>query len=370
MKKEIALIGTLMVLLSCQKENDGFVIEGQLRGEIADSSQVLLQKRDSTGRYQPIDTAYILNNAFRFEGQTEKMDMYTMRFESLRSVAAPIVVENISLRFSAPVDSLAYMKVSGSDQNDWLMEYMVHSRSMNEIRKTFQDDMRKAYYEQDSVAYAALVEESKELVQKNIDFAKTFIQEHPQSLMSLSILEDVARRKSLPALTVDSLYQGLDDDLKSRDAGESIREFIEKEKNTSIGALAPDFIGPDPEGNEIILSGVRGKVTLIDFWAAWCKPCRAENPNIRRVYQKYKDQGFTIVGVSLDKESKDWTDAIAQDGLEWNHVSNLMVWQDPIAQMYNVSAIPAAFLLDENGKIVGKDLRGPDLETAVAALLN
>ena len=370
MKKGLALIGTLMVLLSCQKEQDGFVIEGQLRGEIADSSKVLLQKRDSTGRYQPIDTALILNSAFRFEGQAEVVELYTMRFETLRSATVPIVVENTSLQFSAPVDSMVYMKVSGSDQNDWLMEYMIHSREMNEIRKTFQDDMRKAYYDQDSVAYAALVEESKELVEKNIDFAKTFVQEHPKSLMSLSILEDLARRKTLPALTVDSLYQGLDDDLKSRDASKGIREFIEKEKNTSIGAIAPDFIGPDPEGNEVILSGVRGKVTLIDFWAAWCKPCRAENPNIRRVYQKYKDQGFTIVGVSLDKESQDWTAAIEQDGLEWNHVSNLMVWQDPIAQLYNVSAIPAAFLLDEKGKIVGKDLRGPDLENAVSALLN
>ena len=369
MKKEIVFITALLVMLSCQKEQEGYVVEGSLRGEIADSSKVFLQKRDSTGRYQIIDTAYILANSFRFDGDIEEVDLYTMRFESLRSGVVPIVLENAKFRFSAPSDSLSYMKVSGSEQNDWLMEFMDHSRLMSEIGQTLQDDLREAYYSQDSVAYAALVEESNELNEKNLEFAKTFVKEHPKSLMSLVILEGFMQRKNLPVLSLDSLYQGLDEDLKRRDIGQTISKFIAIQKPVGIGAKAPDFRGPNPEGKEVALSGVQGKVTLIDFWAAWCKPCRMENPNIRRVYEKYKDKGFTIVGVSLDRDSEKWKTAIEKDGLDWNHVSNLMVWQDPIAQLYNVSAIPAAFLLDENGHIVNKDLRGPELEKAVAALL-
>jgi len=113
-----------------------------------------------------------------------------------------------------------------------------------------------------------------------------------------------------------------------------------------------------------------GKVTLVDFWAAWCKPCRLENPNVVAVYKKYHDKGLNIVGVSLDKSADDWKKAIQDDGLTWNHVSHIKYFQDPIARLYNVDAIPAAFLLDENGVIIAKNLRGTELEAKVAELLN
>ena len=370
MKKMILGLAVAGLMCSCQKEQQGYEIKGSLKGNVPDSSTVILQKRDTTGIYQPIDTSFIVGNSFLFEGRVEEMDLYTLRFASGRNMAAPIIVENTSLTFSAPIDSLNYMKVRGSEQNEWLMEYIDHSRKINEIGRSFRQDLRRAYEEQDSVAYAALIEESEELVQKNLDFVKTYIREHPASLMSLTIMSDMAQRKTLPALELDSLYQGLDQTLKDRREAKKLKEIIDKNKATSIGATAPDFRGPNPDGQELALSGLRGKVTLVDFWAAWCKPCRMENPNIKQVYEKYKDQGFTVVGVSLDRRAEDWTAAIEQDGLVWNHVSNLMHWQDPIAVLYGVSAIPAAFLLDENGKIVGKDLRGPELENAVAALLD
>ena len=115
---------------------------------------------------------------------------------------------------------------------------------------------------------------------------------------------------------------------------------------------------------------MKGKLTLVDFWAAWCRPCRAENPNIVKVYEKYHDKGFNVIGVSLDRKAEDWKKAIADDGLAWNQVSNLAYFNDPIAKLYNVDAIPAAFLLDENGIIVAKNLRGDALEETVSELLN
>jgi thiol-disulfide isomerase/thioredoxin len=111
-----------------------------------------------------------------------------------------------------------------------------------------------------------------------------------------------------------------------------------------------------------------GKVTLVDFWAAWCRPCRAENPNIVKVYSKYKDKGLSVLGVSLDRNANDWINAIEQDGLTWHHVSNVRYF-DEIAELYNVRAIPASFILDENGVIVAKNLRGPALEAKIAELL-
>src|SRR5690606_10619291 len=125
--------------------------------------------------------------------------------------------------------------------------------------------------------------------------------------------------------------------------------------------MAPDFSGPDPDGNIISLKDVMGKVTLIDFWASWCRPCRIENPNVVRVYNQYKDQGFTVVSVSLDREGQraQWLKAIDDDKMDWHHISSLKFWQEPIAQQYGITSIPMTYLLDETGKIVASNLRGP-----------
>ena len=112
-----------------------------------------------------------------------------------------------------------------------------------------------------------------------------------------------------------------------------------------------------------------GKVTIIDFWASWCKPCRIENPNVVKIYNKYHDKGLNIIGVSLDKTQNSWTKAIADDQLAWNHVSNLKYWQEPIAQQYGVRSIPSTFILDQDGNIVAKNLRGYALENKISELL-
>jgi peroxiredoxin len=173
------------------------------------------------------------------------------------------------------------------------------------------------------------------------------------------------------------LYAALSQEIKDTKPGKKVVELLENKKkseeaskSTAVGAKAPDFSGPNPEGKTIALSEVMGKATLIDFWAAWCRPCRAENPNIVAVYKKYHDKGLNIVGVSLDRTEEAWKKAIADDGLEWHQISNIAYFDDQIAQLYNVSAIPAAFLLDENGVIVAKNLRGPELEAKVAELLD
>ncbi len=137
---------------------------------------------------------------------------------------------------------------------------------------------------------------------------------------------------------------------------------------TSIGVVPPPINLPDPSGKTLSLESLRGKTVLLDFWASWCGPCRKENPNVVKLYNQYKSRGFEILGVSLDKNREQWLQAIKQDGLTWKHVSDLKGWRSQAAQAYSVSAIPKTFLLDESGKIIGKNLRGRSLEAKLAEI--
>ncbi len=144
---------------------------------------------------------------------------------------------------------------------------------------------------------------------------------------------------------------------------------VKRMAGLSVGEEAPDFTLNDPDGKPITLSSLRGKFVLIDFWASWCGPCRQENPNVVRMYDKFKDKGFSIYGVSLDKDANPWKAAIKKDNLTWLHGSDLKFWNSVVAQTYGVKAIPATFLLDKDGKIIAKNLRGPSLEAKLNELL-
>jgi peroxiredoxin len=144
---------------------------------------------------------------------------------------------------------------------------------------------------------------------------------------------------------------------------------IKRIAGVAVGEQAPDFTLNSPDGTAVKLSSLRGKFVLIDFWASWCGPCRMENPNVVRMYDKFKDKGFDIYGVSLDDNEKAWKTAIAKDNLKWQHGSELKKWNSGVAQSYGVNAIPATFLLDKEGKIIAKNLRGPALESKLTELL-
>jgi len=151
---------------------------------------------------------------------------------------------------------------------------------------------------------------------------------------------------------------------------DNLKYKIKALKSLMLGAEAPDFTLNTPEGETLSLSALRGKVVMIDFWASWCGPCRRENPNVVRLYNQYKDRGFEILGVSLDRTKQPWLKAIEKDGLEWFHVSDLKGWKSAAAQMYNVSSIPQTLLLDENGNIIARNLRGQQLAQRLAEIFS
>ena len=175
---------------------------------------------------------------------------------------------------------------------------------------------------------------------------------------------------------IKELYNSLDESVKNtkdgKELGDTFKQMEEQEKamaNVGVGKKAPAFSAATPDGKMMSLKDAMGKVTIIDFWASWCKPCRMENPNVVAMYNELHGQGLNIIGVSLDKEADAWKKAIADDKLTWSHVSNLKFWEDPIAKLYGVQSIPATFVLDAEGNIVAKDLRGDQLKVKVKELL-
>jgi peroxiredoxin len=169
---------------------------------------------------------------------------------------------------------------------------------------------------------------------------------------------------------IDSLADKLNEEYPDNKMIIQLKQQLNEMRALSLGQVAPDFELPTPDGKMVKLSDLRGKYVMIDFWAAWCKPCREENPNVVRLYEEYKDKGFDIIGVSLDRTKEAWVEAIEQDGLTWTQVSDLAYFNSAAATLYQIEAIPATYLLDPEGKIIGKDLRGPSLENKLAEIFD
>jgi peroxiredoxin/ribulose bisphosphate carboxylase small subunit len=291
---------------------------------------------------------------------------------------AVMVTEPGTININANVENLSDSKVSGSKENALYKSFSAQSgKAQEQVMNTLYSTYGKEFVNNrkpdtaDS-RYKQMVQEYYKLSDANqkdeLERLKKFVKDHPDSYTAVYLVDGLGRNMDLPEL--EALYASLSSKYKNTRSGKSITTGIEARKITAIGKTAPDFTQPDTLGNNVTLSSLRGKYVLVDFWASWCGPCRAENPNLVETFNKYKDKGFTVLGVSLDQPGKKnaWLAAIHKDNLTWTQVSDLKFWDNEVAVLYGVKAIPTNLLLDPQGKIIAKDLRGEDLSKKLAEL--
>ncbi|WP_373518608.1 DUF4369 domain-containing protein [Pricia sp.] len=376
MKKIVLSIGLMISIAACNQKPEGFTINGNLRGDLENGTQVFLRTVGENNQPVDVDTAKVENGKFTFTGAAETPELNYIFIDKLPGYTA-VILENGDIDFNAQKDSLGLAEIKGTPQNEIFADYMDKSKELTEQAQSIQQDMQQANVKKDTATAKSLQDEMVELQDKYKNFELDYIESHPDALISALLIDRALGTGTVTAEEAQVMYEKLSPEIKKTKVATAIQERLEGQKqaeanakNTSVGAKAPDFSAPTPDGKDLALNDALGKVTLVDFWAAWCKPCRAENPNIVNIYEKYHDKGLNVLGVSLDRTAEAWKKAIKDDGLTWQHVSHVAYFNDPIAKLYNIDAIPAAFLLDENGVIVAKNLRGPALEAKVAELLN
>ena len=367
------LIVTFLVaiLTSCSEGSDGNSLSGTAIG-FADGTELYWQKVNENNQPEILDTLVIENG--RFGKRLEATDGAELRLLSDPATRSNFLVfnENQSIKLTIYRDSMFASKASGGRSNELYSEYNSTIREYAKLRKEKMAAYQKARQEQDGIMVNILQEENNELMASERAFKRQFVQENPNSLFTMIILSELIEKKQITADEAREIVANTKPEILETSIGSTLKASLDAMKNIEIGGIAPDFEAPNPQGETVSLASVKGKYTLIDFWASWCKPCRYENPNLVKAYNEYHDQGFNIIGVSLDQPNgkERWLKAIQDDGLPWPQISNLQFWQDPIARMYNVHAIPASFLLDENGVIIARDLRGAQLEAKLASLFS
>lgn len=268
-------------------------------------------------------------------------------------------------------DSISKSEIKGGADNAQLQDYQMARVDYLTKVQEWKTARGKYSREGDEQSVSEVTSEWMDAEQDYKKDMKSVISNNPNKLSSLLVLGDMLNDKMLQPNESRELFDKMDEDVQSSMVGKQIDSYLTRMQRSEVGAKAPPIEGKTPDGKVLALKDVMGKYTLVDFWASWCRPCRMENPNVVKAYQKYHDKGFNILSVSLDKKNQEeaWKRAIEQDNMTWHHVSKLMYFNDPAAKQYNVNAIPATFLLDENGIIIAKNLRGSALHNKLEELL-
>ena len=259
--------------------------------------------------------------------------------------------------------------MEGSEEGKLVLEIKAIKKSIDNHRDSLMAIMNSTPNEKKEALQRELELNFNTYVQNTLNKFRTIIKEKNNTLAAITAAEMLDPDQDFKAH--EYMANGLKQYNPNSGFAKSFIARVDQAKATAIGQVAPEINLPNPEGKNIALSSLKGKVVVIDFWASWCGPCRKENPNVVKMYNANKDKGFEIFSVSLDKDKKGWEQAILKDGLIWtSHVSDLGYWSSSVVKQYGFSGIPFTVLIDKDGKIVGKGLRGPDLENAVHKLLN
>ena len=360
---------TCLVITSCKNAKDSdkaeipknqYTITGEIEG-LDNNTKIYLNRNNEI-----IDSTTITDNRFQFEGAIDEPDFVYLQLKDLRDFYTAFWLENHDISIKGKKSDRRNIKVDGGPtQKDANSEKKVND-SLYKILDNIQIEFSNPSIEKDKLDSLGRLQ--IKIINELRSKSKEFIKSNPKSFLSLSYLDlykTVWKKDS-----VKDLYSNFSDDLKKSSKGLIIQEYLSLPEKPEIGEQFIDFELPDTTGNTIKVSDLTSKYTLIEFWAAWCGPCRQENPNLIRAYNTYKDKGFEIVGISLDKRKKDWIKAIQKDKLLWPQLSDLKEFESYPAMVYSINGIPYNFLIDENGVIVAEDLRGNRLDKKLDELFS
>lgn len=364
----------LLTSVSCnsEKKSDDNGWDVTIRGKVNFPQTGIIQIQELTGNGQPEMVELKKDNTYSktihlTEPAIVQLDFFGMQRVNLMVDHAPI---EVNVDGNNPQGAV---EIKGSPDHDLYskVQYMFHAIPEAPELKKIEAEFQTAANAKDEVK----VDQLRAAYMKGMDALKgkiiDVLKQAPASLALFNLLQDqniVDKDKDFELIS-GSLTKFQKSWPNYRYTKE-LTELVEKTKVTAIGQTAPEINLPTPEGDTIRLSSLRGKYVLVDFWAKWCGPCRGENPNVVRAYHKFKNRGFEIYSVSLDRNKEDWVKAIKEDGLEWTtHVSDLKYWNSIAAKDYNINGIPFSILLDKEGKIIAKNLRGPALDQKLTEVL-
>ena len=374
--KRIVFFG-LLCLPYALSAQDGFTLKGKI-GTLNAPAMVFLTYRDAGTSIT--DSAYLKDGFFTFTGKVTapvQAGLSIRHNDPAAGVNRPdytgFYLENAVITISSP-DSARNARITGSKTND----DNITLTNMRRPYKRSADSLVAVYNamskeeRQDSAFRKAAAHVMQVTAAGYDSLSRVFIKNHPESHISLLAFKEVELAYNFNPDLAAARFLKFPVSMRTTPLGKQLESIIETGRKTNTGVMAMDFTQTDPEGNKVKLSDYRGQYVLIDFWASWCAPCRAENPNLLKAYTTYQRNNFTILGVSLDEEEykKAWLKAIEVDGMPWKQVSDLKGWKNEAAQLYGISAIPANFLVDPEGKIIARNLRGEELQEKLAALFD
>jgi peroxiredoxin len=363
MKKLFIFLTVIMLFAACSQAPT-YKVTGELTSI---DGTVYLTHRVVKDKWENIDSTDLVEGKFTFNGTVKGPEQYLLTFKNTRGFV-PFILENAAINIKADLNNPEATKITGSASQDVMTKY-------GEAMKVFQEqemELQKAYgsaaQANDEAKIKKIITNYKELQEEKVVASKNFIRNNNKSFASALIASKMIQGKE--AKEIDAIIALLDASLLEIDMVVDMKKKADVLRKVAIGQIAPDFTMNDTKDNPVKLSSLYGKgYILVDFWASWCGPCRGENPNVVAAYNKYHAKGFEILGVSYDDNKDKWLKAIEEDKLPWIHVSDLKGWGNITAKLYSISGIPSNVLLDKEGKIVAKNLRGDDLKEKLAELL-